>query len=504
MTKRLVKANGRTVCRAAVVGGLVLSLALFLGACENPSGGGDDGPSAQELAVEFRAAHSEILELLTARAALSDEAAIDAALEAYEALSDEVKAELTAEKAKLDGLKARMNSRWASAVGLRSYLEGLPDNTVYNPYALAYTGRESPAAIYNAIGAAGKYVALDLSKSLVTGFEYDLEEGRKLVVELVLPDSLEKIEDQSAGTSPFGGFTSLKSVRAPGMVELGNYAFYQCTSLETVTLDAATNIGSDAFSGCTSLETVSLNAATEIGERAFDRCNSLKAVTLDKVVTIGPWAFYYCTSLETVSLNAATEIGQATFSGCTSLKTVSLNAAAEIRENAFLNCAKLSAISLPEAVSIGKAFYGCSGLPAISLPKAVFIDSLAFYDCRNLTAVTLPEAASIGSQAFSGCISLSTVTLPKAETIGNSTFQKCTSLTTVILGETPPSLGTIIFTNAAATAKTITIRVPNVTAYTAAGTPWSDKIGANSPGYFWDNTTATRGNLTVALAAIGG
>jgi hypothetical protein len=51
--------------------------------------------------------------------------------------------------------------------------------------------------------------------------------------------------------------------------------------------------------------------------------------------------------------------------------------------------------------------------------------------------------------------------------------------------------------------KIITIDVPYPGLYTLAGTPWSDKVNkANNHtdlNYFWDNTAATRDNLTVNL-----
>jgi hypothetical protein len=74
------------------------------------------------------------------------------------------------------------------------------------------------------------------------------------------------------------------------------------------------------------------------------------------------------------------------------------------------------------------------------------------------------------------------------------------------LGETPPTVGSNLLQSVATEAKTITIRVPNVSTYTGAGTPWSDKVNmANSATVdYWDTNTATRNNLTVALAAIGG
>jgi hypothetical protein len=519
MTKRFL--------RVVLAGGLVL--ALFLGGCDNPADG-DDSPSVQQLAAdEFRAVWGLVLEIKPERVSLSDEADVDDALETWEALDEEEKAELAAEKAALDSLKARINTLKSSTAVLRVYLEGKPDNTVYNPYPVAYMGRETPVAIYNAIGAGGKYVALDLSASSVTGFEYDLEEGRKFVVELTLPDSLEEIEDHAATSPSFGGFPNLKSLRAPNLVTVGQYAFYGCTGLETVSLDNAVSIGQSAFQGCTSLKTVSLDKAVNIGYYAFAGCTSLKSATLDKAVDIGYEMFYQCTSLETASMGAATSVGNYVFYGCTSLKTITLDAVTSVGIHAFELCTSLETISLNEATEIGEwAFFQCTILSTVNLPKAVSIGNytfracdlttvnllkvetigdLAFNACDGLIAITLPEAASIGSQAFSGCTSLTTVTLPKAVSIGASAFQLCTSLSTVTLGEMPPTaIGTRIFASAATEPKTITIKVPNVGAYTGAGSPWTDKVNMtnSTAGYYWDNTTATRDNLTVALAAITG
>jgi hypothetical protein len=486
MTKRFWETNGITVCQAVLMGGLVLTLGLFLGGCKNPTGG-DDSPSAQQLAAEeFRAVWGLVLEIQPERVSLSDEADVDDTLEAWEALSDEVKAELATEKAVLDTLKANINTLKSSTAVLRSYLEGKPDNTVYNPYPVVYTGRETPAAIYSTLAAAGKYVSLDLSASSVTGFEYDVEEGRKFVVELTLPDSLEEIEDQAAAEPAFGGFPNLKSLRAPNMVTVGQYAFYGCTSLETVSLDNAVNIGQYAFYGCTSLEAITLDNAETIGNYAFRGCTGLKTAALNKAVDIGFQMFYGCTSLETVSLDAATSIGQQAFYQCASLETVNLEAVESVGTSAFSQCVSLNAVNLPNAVSIGVT---------------------AFQHCVAFTTITLPKAASIGNQAFYGCSNVTTITLPKVETIGNSVFTSCEGLTTVILGETPPAIGTRIFTAAAKETRTITIKVPNVNAYTTTGSPWSDKMGLNSSaGYFWDNDTniPTRDNLTVNLAAIDG
>jgi hypothetical protein len=366
------------------------------------------------------------------------------------------------EKGKLDSLKAKINTLKNSVAALRVYLEGKPDNSVYTPYPVTYTGQETPAAIYNALAAAGKYVSLDLSGSAVTGFEQDMEAGRALVIHLVLPDTLEALEDTVAAAPVFGGFPNLKSVSASGLQRVGSYAFYNCASIETVTLNAATDIGQYAFSGC-GLATANLPKAESIGTYAFQNCGSLATINLPEAVTIVNYAFYDCSSLTTVNMPKVESLGIQVFRFCTSLTTV----------------------NLPEVTSIGRyAFQGCSTLATVNLSEAaVTIDDVAFHGCTSLAAISLPKAAALGNELFYGC----------------------TSLTTVTLGETPPTVGTTIFAAIATEAKTITVKVPAVSVYTAAGTPWTDKVNmANSAtSYFWDNSATSKDKLTVNLAAIG-
>jgi hypothetical protein len=465
MKKYFLTANGydisRNPGRIALFCGLVL--ALVLGACENPSGGGGNS-AAQEAAEEFRNSHRAVLEQSVERATLNDEAAIDAALEAYESLSDEVKAELTAEKEKLDSLKARMNTRRASTAALRVYLEAQPDNTADNPYYVAYTGTASPGVIYDMLGAAGKYVTLDLSKSSVGGFEYDSEEGRKRVVHLILPDSLTEITGAgSLLACVFDGFSSLKTVQAAGLLRVGNYAFANCVSLEEISLPQAENINMYAFSGCTGLKTIHLPEA----------------------VTIDLFAFYDCAGLTSVSLPKATFIAAGGFYNCSALTTADLPETLALASEAFAGCVNLTGVHLPKATAIGITGY----------------DSNVFGGCASLTTLDLPEAVIIEDYALAGSTGLTSIRLPKVTTIGDYAFEGCANLTTVILGSTPPTIVSAIFNNAAVEQKTITFKAPSLEAYT--GTPWTDKMGDDSVwGTYWDYNADTKANLTVALTTL--
>jgi hypothetical protein len=434
---------------------LGLTLTLCLGSCDNPSGGSDDTAyAAREAADSFYQEHTETLELPVYMVTLSRGAALDAALAAYENLSAGAQALLVEEKAHLDRLKESLTGlmalaeqgAYAAASDLGAALAAQPDNTVDSPYTAVYTGKEPPKTLYKALAAGGKYVALDLSGSGVTEFNTGTEAGRNRVVSLILPDSLTEIRDGEDANAVFKGFTNLKMIGAAALVRLGGHT----------------------FNGLTGLETVNLPKTEHIGTSAFYNCPSLSTVQLPEAKSLAGYSFRNCTSLETVSLPKAVDIGSGVFQGCTGLTTV----------------------DLPKAVTLGSnVFQGCTGLTTVDLPEAV----------------TIGRSNTSANYVFRDCTSLTTVSLPKAAKIENYLFQGCTSLAAVILGAVPPEIGTRIFQGAAGTSsRTITFKVPDVSVYTGAGTPWSDKINVNnaSVGNYWDNSAATRDKLTVALESL--
>jgi hypothetical protein len=147
----------------------------------------------------------------------------------------------------------------------------------------------------------------------------------------------------------------------------------------------------------------------------------------------------------------------------------------------------------------------------VILPKAAEIKQYAFYGCTSLTTVDVPKVQTIGNTAFAGT-GITTISLPAATSFGTMVFAYNIGITTVILGDTPPTLATLrddtnlMFyfdsPDTPASPRTVTFKVPNVGVYTAAGSPWSDKIGANKNfGYFWDTGTG-QDYLTVALEPI--
>jgi hypothetical protein len=496
----------------ALAAGLGLLLALLATGCDNPAGENDNNTAVttREAVEEFYAAHSGILEKPAGMLVLDDEEAINAARQAYGSLSAETRALLSAEKACLDILKAKMEDlKSAAETGafytlhdLEIYLAAQSANDAETPYSIVYMGNETTKAIYRVLATAERYVDLNLGGSGVPGFIGGAEEGRAFIVSLILPDSLVEIQDGINGGEIFVGFDNLKSVYAAGVQKLGAFAFAGCPALAQVSLPAALSIGDSAFRGCLSLASVNLPAAITIGSNSFYGCTGLTRVNMPAAISIGDFVFRNCGSLTTINLPAAVSIGIGAFRDC-GLTSISLPTAASLGNTAFQGCAGLTGITLPSVISIGmNTFYNCIGLVTINLSAVVSIGQSAFNGCASLTTVSVPKAVSLDMGAFRLCSSLETVSLPSATSIGQNTFYGCASLTTVTLGAVPPTIGNSIFSGTATAAKTITIKTPYPDLYANAGTPWSDKLGNNGVWVnFWDSSN-TAANLTVALAPL--
>jgi hypothetical protein len=133
------------------------------------------------------------------------------------------------------------------------------------------SGADSLPNLFAAIGAAGKYVDLDLSRCTMDGTAFDpggSGTGRNLTVSLVLPDAARSIKGGNGSAATFRHFTSLKTIGGSGVTSIGQFAFMYCR-LTAVNLPAAANIGQYAFVDCPSLTAVNLPAAANIGEFAF-------------------------------------------------------------------------------------------------------------------------------------------------------------------------------------------------------------------------------------------
>jgi hypothetical protein len=307
-------------------------------------------------------------------------------------------------------------------------------------------------------------IELDLSECTGEFFSYNAGislKDKTRYTGLTLPASLTSISDGRKDTTShaFGAFTdfaSLKSIRAAGLLRVGDYAFFGCTVLEILDFPNVTNIGEYAFAPNSSLSTgtqytnntvltrVDLPSVQTIGRYAFYRCLAIADLILPEVRSIGQSAFSGFsdapnTVLETVDLPRAESLGISVFRYCNAISTIRLPMAQEILGYAFgaddgdrsSPNTVLRQVELPEAGTLAAVFENCTALEEARLPAAASIGTSTFKGCTSLTTVYAPELISVGDNVFEGCTSLASLYLPSARSVGASAFKSCTALTTL-------------------------------------------------------------------------
>ena len=177
----------------------------------------------------------------------------------------------------------------------------------------------------------------------------------------------------------FGRYVNLDLSKSIELTSIGEEAFYECTTLTGITIPRnVTSIGEGAFNG-TALTSITVdannpnfasergilynkaktilirapqgisgnvtipNSVTSIGEGAFAGCTALTSVTIPNSVTsIGGWAFYYCIALTSVTIpNSVTYIGEYAFIGCTALTSVTLSRSTGYYSSTFPDTARI-------------------------------------------------------------------------------------------------------------------------------------------------------------------
>jgi uncharacterized protein YukE len=162
--------SGKKIISGSV---LLITALLFIAGCSSPTSGGD---SALEAAEAFKTAHAEALEKTADTVSTGDEATVNAALAAYEALGVDAKALLGEEKALLDGLKAKIDE-------LKS---GSPAEAAANAFKTAHAGALGKTAATVTIGdetavdaALAAYEALGADAKALLGTEKTLLDSLK-------------------------------------------------------------------------------------------------------------------------------------------------------------------------------------------------------------------------------------------------------------------------------------------------------------------------------------
>jgi hypothetical protein len=302
--------------------------------------------------------------------------------------------------------------------------------------------------LLEAIAEAGKYISLDLSDSTgMTEFNPGTANtGEKMIVSLILPDTVTGIADGDWSNPTFEYFSVLQEITGLNVIDIGDLTFYQRMSLTKVDFPKATSIGNNTFYICSNLTEVNLPAVTSIGNGALMWCTSIKELNFPLLSSIdGQRAFSGCTSLTKISFPASTNISNyyySPFEGCNSLINFNIigTGTLSVMENGkalVLNNTELvdypsasGNITMNTITSIfGMAFTNCTNLIEVNFPAVTSIDSYAFSYCQNLTKASFPEVERISSSAFDHCASLTEISFPATANIRSRAFAGCSSLT---------------------------------------------------------------------------
>ena len=260
--------------------------------------------------------------------------------------------------------------------------------------------------------------------------------GKTTLIKCVLPDKLERIEDEAfSGTSLTGtvllpeglkyvaGFrgTKITNVQFPSTLEeIGSTAFTDCKSLMCeISLPASLKkIGYRAFEHSAIKGNLALPEGLEyIGSSALKDCYGLTgSLTIPSGIKIvNSWSFCNCGFTGNLTLPMGlTEIQSRAF--CDTKFKGELNIPSTVTiigDSAFGapysdSCEFNGALILPEElISLGPAaFYGCWRLSGVvEIPKNItVIPSNLFAGCSNIEGVVLhKDVEVIESQAFANC-----------------------------------------------------------------------------------------------------
>ncbi len=212
-----------------------------------------------------------------------------------------------------------------------------------------------------------------------------------LVEELILPDSLESIDDS------FGSMASLKELSIPrGTVINGSYPFSGLLSLEKIYINSP-------------MKDSTLNKyifGTATGQNSP---NGFSIYFGDLVEKIPDYMIYKNPYLKSVHISDSVKaIGASAFEECVSLKEiVGGKNISTIGDSAFASCKMLTDISVFKSLeNVGiKGFYLCESVETIPFSeKLVSIGESAFEGCVKIPKIVLgPELTSIGYRAFANC-----------------------------------------------------------------------------------------------------
>lgn len=252
--------------------------------------------------------------------------------------------------------------------------------------------------------------------------------------------------------------TTLKSIICPPQIHtLSGRCFINCNNLESVVAPGVREIGQYAFENCINLlEFDNSNDETtyetvKIGKYCFKGCSKLNrfAFKKSKKMDIGAYAFYDCTSLKIICINVDNflTIGEAGFKNCVSLESIQgryfdcflknkafencqklsgfAPSVEEVGDYCFANCEKIDKLASPVLTNFqyGKYSYSNTGFADLNFREnGGYLGEGMFQNCKHLK--TIVSYKSIPKNCFDGCTNLEFVKIGSVSQIGENAFDE--------------------------------------------------------------------------------
>lgn len=120
----------------------------------------------------------------------------------------------------------------------------------------------------------------------------------------------------------FKDLESMRTINAPLLTIIPDWAFYGCSSLTTVNTGILTKIGDHGFSGCKQLTNIDLSQCISIGDSAFKDTKLTGSITLNECTVVGSDTFSECANITEIKLPKVKRLGRWSFENCTNLASL--------------------------------------------------------------------------------------------------------------------------------------------------------------------------------------
>ena len=272
---------------------------------------------------------------------------------AYWALTEEQRALLTEENAKLDELFGYFNTMTAPTA----------DDATSGYTGDLYWQLQGSTLMIDRKEGAEQYVAMpDYGVSSPENRRpwNDLQDE---ITEIIIGEGITHIGDFA-----FASFDQLTDVSLPDTVKsIGKNAFRGCSLPKSIVLPSSvTTIGESAFMSCEFTSITIPSSVKTIGNTAFSE-SKLTSITIPSgVTTIGSGAFRFCEELVTANIETTAGISSYCFHSCSKLQTVTYaGVISGLQEVAFGGCENISSFTM-------KAATGTSGSDALGSSNTIF------------------------------------------------------------------------------------------------------------------------------------